>query len=352
MPDNDWTKSVYYSIDPLPKVAPSLLNSSDIVQYANKGCLVYPFSRDKKLLNPATYTIRLLGTLYSWEQGEDGRCLCRRPITEGEQVRIDANSITYLETKEVFRLPQYIAARFNLHIRYVHMGILLGTGPMVDPGFVGPLLIPLHNLTANDYDVEGGDRLLWVEFTKLTTHKYWSRSPEKFGNPPPQDLVVFRGEKRNLNAREYFVKAEVWNRGIISAFKGALAELRHRTAVSEKAAVTARKTVQRLTTAGSVALVIGALALGAGIGTLIFSAYQLFQNNSEMASRIDTRLDRIERDIGLPPMGNGAPSQDAETTVAAKSRSIQGPIGDGEGASDDDSAVEDRGDQANGRSPE
>ena len=345
MPDDDWTKSAFYSIDPFPKVLPSLLNSADIIRYANKGCLVHPFSRDKKLLNPATYTIRLLGTLYSWEQKGDGRCLCPSPIVEGEPVRIKANSITYLETKEVFRLPQYIAARFNLHIRYVHMGILLGTGPMVDPGFVGPLLIPLHNLTANDYNVEGGDRLLWVEFTKLTPHEYWSRSPEKFGNPPPQDLVVFRSEKRNLKAKKYFGKAEVWNRGVISAFKGALAELGSRTAASEKAAVTARKTVQRLTAAGSVGLVIGALGLGAGIGTLVFSAYQLFQSNSDMVSRIHDRIDQIERETAiLRGERHGSSMQIVGETGTADRRSIQDLDGDSEGASDDDSVVEDRDD--------
>ena len=209
MSDDDWTKSAVYSIDPYPAVEPSLLNSADIIRYANKGCLVHPFNQDKDLLNPATYTIRFLGTLYSWEQEGGARCICETPIFKKKRVRLKANSITYLETEEHFRLPQYIAARFNLHIRFVHKGILLGTGPMVDPGFVGPLLVPLHNLTDNDYDVEGGDKLLWVEFTKLTHHEYWSRSTDRLGDRPPEDLVVFSPKKLKLDAQKYFVKAEI-----------------------------------------------------------------------------------------------------------------------------------------------
>ncbi len=337
MPDDDWTKSLHYSIDPFPEVVPSLLNSWDIARYANKGCLVHPFSKDKELLNPATYTIRLLGTLHSWEQKGDSRRLFPRPILEGEWVRIQANSITYLETKEVFRLPQYIAARFNLHIRYVHKGILLGTGPIVDPGFVGPLLIPLHNLTDNDYVVEGGDKLLWVEFTKLTHHEYWSRSTEKLSDSPPDELVVFDPQKRNLDAKKYFVKAEVWNQGVISAFKGALEDSRNQAKASRLAADrSANRTVW------------GGLGVVAGIAALIFSAYQLFQSNSEMVSGIDTRLDRIEREMGLSPIGSGASTHDAEARRAAMRRSIQEPTGYGQGASDDDSVVEDSDDQANG----
>ena len=303
MSDDDWAKSPDWSIDPFPKVPPSLLNSSDIIRYAERDCLVQPFSRD--LLNPATYTIRFLGTLYSWVQAGNTRCPSKQPIVEKSPMRLPANSITYLETKEVFRLPQYIAARFNLHIRHVHRGILLGTGPLVDPGFEGPLLIPLHNLTANDYDVTGGDNLLWVEFTKLTGHDYWNRARTKLADPPPRDLVVFPPAKQDLEAHQYFGKAEVATRGVVSAFKGELVSLQRSAKVNEESALAASKAAQdastmvkRLTIGGGLAL---AVALLIGVGGLLFSAYELFQNNSEMASGIHERLDRIERERGLLP---------------------------------------------------
>ncbi len=118
--------SPHYSRDPFPEIAPSLLNSADILRYAREGCLVHPFSYDPEFHNPATYTLSFLGTLHSWEQEEDSRYPKVTPIEKGRPVELKANSISYLETKEEFRLPQYIAARFNLHIRHVHRGILLG----------------------------------------------------------------------------------------------------------------------------------------------------------------------------------------------------------------------------------
>ena len=300
MPDDDWTKDPDWSIDPFPaEVAPSLLNSADIIRYAERGCLVQPFSRDR--LNPATYTIRFLGTLYSWAQEENTRRPSKTAIVENEPVRLHANSITYLETKEVFRLPQYIAARFNLHIRHVHRGILLGTGPLVDPGFGGPLLVPLHNLTANDYDVIGGDNLLWVEFTKLTTNDYWKRDQANLTDSRPRDLVTFPAAKQGLKAHQYFAKAEVGSRGVVSAFKGELASSQRNARAASDSAEKAATTVRNLTIGGTLGIVVA-------VGTLLFSAYTLFQNNSEMAGGIHERLDRIEREAGLLPPACSAPA--------------------------------------------
>ena len=58
------------------------------------------------------------------------------------------------------RLPNYIAVQFNLRITHVHRGLLLGTGPLVDPGFHGKILIPLHNLTSEKYIIRADEGLI------------------------------------------------------------------------------------------------------------------------------------------------------------------------------------------------
>jgi hypothetical protein len=82
---------------------------------------------------------------------------------------VEQNSIVFVESDLDFRLPDYIALRFNLQIRHVHRGLLLGTGPLVDPGYWGKLCIPLHNLTDEDYSIPVSEGLFWVEFTRTTT---------------------------------------------------------------------------------------------------------------------------------------------------------------------------------------
>ena len=48
----------------------------------------------------------------------------------------------------------------------VHRGLLLGTGPIVDPGFQSRILIPIHNFSNQPVRISYGDRFISVEFTK------------------------------------------------------------------------------------------------------------------------------------------------------------------------------------------
>jgi deoxycytidine triphosphate deaminase len=107
-----------------------------------------------------------------------------KQISRGETFVLRRNSIAFVQVEPVFRIPDYIALRFNLKILHVHRGILLGTGPLVDPGFVGNLYIPLHNLTDSDYTFKGGEGLIWMEFTKVSWPPPGSREPLATDSPP------------------------------------------------------------------------------------------------------------------------------------------------------------------------
>ena len=62
----------------------------------------------------------------------------------GDYYVVPPNSLVYIKIKQELRLPFYLIGRHNLKIRYVYKGLLLGTGPQVDPGFEGNLFIPLR----------------------------------------------------------------------------------------------------------------------------------------------------------------------------------------------------------------
>ena len=64
MSPEDWRKHRNYSIDPCQDIEPALLNSVHIKRYGRKECLVTDF--DPERVNPASYTMCLLGTLYWW----------------------------------------------------------------------------------------------------------------------------------------------------------------------------------------------------------------------------------------------------------------------------------------------
>lgn len=161
----------YFKDDPFPDIQSALLNSADIYDYVRVTGMVWPFDPDpdKGKLKSASYEVDFLGTLHL-VNSDSGRYEIRT-INTGESYTLPKNSISFLFTDTVFHLPRYMAARFNLRIKLVHAGLLLGTGPLIDPGFAGRLLIPLHNLTSEDFIIHGGEGLIWVEFTKLSPIK-------------------------------------------------------------------------------------------------------------------------------------------------------------------------------------
>lgn len=176
--------------DPCPHIAPSLLSADHILEYVRETGLVAPFSSDtskKGRLKKASYEARLGDSAYSFEvpggkkgsTGADPKPLDRN---KAGNLVLPPNSIVFVQCDLEFRLPSFIALRFNLSISHVHRGLLLGTGPLVDPGFWGNLCIPIHNLTDEEYEIEPDDGLIWIEFTKTTSSTKIGRLPSGDGS--------------------------------------------------------------------------------------------------------------------------------------------------------------------------
>jgi deoxycytidine triphosphate deaminase len=203
--------------DPLEKIKPSLLNKHDIVKYVSETGMIFPFSPGS--LKPASYEVAVGNKAVYWDDKGEKKELVN--LKNKEIIPLKRNSITFVDVDITFFLPYYIAARFNLTITHVHRGLLLGTGPLVDPGFCGKIMIPIHNLTNNDYEIESGEPLITVEFTKLTPDELLESKPH-----------VEAWYKKNLNKNDftfsdYFKRALPLGIGKVeSSLSGTLAEAR------------------------------------------------------------------------------------------------------------------------------
>lgn len=179
--------------DPFGDTIPAALLSKDhIREYVRVTGMLCPFYPDESgRLKAASYEawpIRFI----RWN--EDGQRIVHeisRNEYEINGYELKENSITFMQIESKIRLPNYIALRFNLSITHVHRGLLLGTGPLVDPGFSGDLLIPLHNLTSAPYRIRRG--VIWFEFTKTSA----------ISTPPPD----FEKRKRDVGWETYFERA-------------------------------------------------------------------------------------------------------------------------------------------------
>lgn len=255
--------------DPLPSVPCALLSSAEIYDYARITGMLFPFYPE--LLKSASYEVFLGGEVISWDDQHQKHS---RRISRGEQLKLQPNSITFVQVEPIFRLPSYIAIRFNLRITHVHRGLLLGTGPLVDPGFGGKLLIPLHNLTASPYDIDTNKALIWIEFTKTT---FFIKPKEEIASPTCH-FYPFPESNKYLTAENYLYKANAGN-PILSSIPDAIQQGR-------QSAERAERTVTRI---GNLLAGVGGLAaatLTIGLLAVYLQVVGLVQNSDALSTSV------------------------------------------------------------------
>jgi len=174
LPSCDERYQVFRTVDPYPSIPRTLLHSGHLASYAVATGMIDPFD-PSKLTKPATYAVPLMGPCryldddgekHSFSLSSDRLSRWKWTDTRNKFV-LRPNSICYVTLEPYFRLPAYIAGRFNLLIKNVYRGLLVGTGPLVDPGFNGYISIPIHNFTTNPYEFRAGEDFVYFEFTKL-----------------------------------------------------------------------------------------------------------------------------------------------------------------------------------------
>lgn len=184
-----------------------MLAADWIRYYAELVQMIYPF--EKELLKPSSYSLTL-GPLFQIN-GRDGVLTPEEPVLE-----IPKNSIVFVSMAERIRLPHYIAARFNLKIDLIYKGLLLGTGPQVDPGFQGVLSCPLHNISNWPIRIQLGHHFATIDFIKTTGIAEQAREvlegiqdeDELYRREPE---LVGRGGNRNY----LFSRDKRWTRPIV-----------------------------------------------------------------------------------------------------------------------------------------
>lgn len=288
----------YKSVDCFPQIAPALLNSADIKAYVKQTGMIYPF--DEKELQSASYKVKIAGKIVYWKYDDSkknkkhGIDKIEKELCEGDYFDLQPNSIAFVTLEPEFHIPVYLALRFNLKIKHIYKGLLLGTGPLVDPGFEGRLSIPLHNLTNNTYRFKYGDTLITMEFTKLSPNIRWL-----LDCPPTGHSESFKYEEmpasRDVNT--YIEKALNADRlpSIISSIPDAIYD-------SKKQAREARDGVEKVklhSTIITVSSVAGVFAIVLTSITLAFNAInkandrydEIVKENKQYIQEIDLLKD-------------------------------------------------------------
>jgi len=300
--------------DPFPEIPPALLNTADLLDYIATTGMIWPFEVDRdnltETLKPASCSIALLGRYVWWEDKPDDPRLGLRngDLSRNEELVLERNSIVYVTLEPTFRLPDYIAGRFNLSIPDVYRGLLVGTGPLVDPGFQGKLSVPLHNLTSNDYVLRGGEALVWMEFTKLSPNALWQRKEIAEGDREKAERPSRRGQyvpfpKRKLRRRavdDYLREADP--RPIRSSIPELVGRSQRAAEQSGKRAEEAETQARRffnVSIGAAVIILLTSAAVLVGVWTLIVDvrgdANQARDRVDQLQQRLESQQDLIVR---------------------------------------------------------
>jgi deoxycytidine triphosphate deaminase len=261
-----------YWNDPFPDLQ-GVLTSEHIRRYHELvGRIIRPF--DPGLLKTASYELTL-GTQHLVE-GED------RTLSEGDpKLRLPPNSLSFVSMQQVLLLPHYLVGRFDLAIRFIYQGLLLGTGPQVDPGFQGALSCPLHNISNQEIVIELGESFAKIDFAKtvprppevqeawslLTTERDLARWVEDL--PPSSYSRIFKKGRPE------------WRRPIFGYLD------KKPTSSVKKL----QERINRLQTFALGGLLAAAFAVLVGVPALVFIATEFFAGDKADSSTV-TRVER------------------------------------------------------------
>src|SRR5271157_4329573 len=145
-----------------------ILNYQQIIDTCKSNDIVIdPF--DVKQVQGATYDLRV---------GEQGATTSTKKlinIRENGYLTLDPGDFGIITTLEIIKLSPSYVGRFGLRSKYARKGLIATTGPQIDPGYYGRLIIGITNLTPKPVSLPYKDDLLTVEFHRLeqaSTHPY------------------------------------------------------------------------------------------------------------------------------------------------------------------------------------
>lgn len=295
----DQGKTLAEAWDKKPKtlnIPDTLLTSQHIKEVVLATGVVSPFFYSQGLrkdrLKKAAYEGRIGSRAFIYKDKNRPEQIFDR--AKDEFLTVPRNSIVFVESDLDFRIPDFIALRFNLQIQHVHRGLLLGTGPLIDPGFWGKLCIPLHNLTDEDYEIPRDEGLIWIEFTKTTL-------PTDKADPARGPQASASNRKEHWDIEKFLHKAADQYRGHKVPIKSSLPTMfDEATASAKKSASDAQTAVEEVRTLRSwntfamVAAAVGLMALGFTASGFLSS---LSARNEDIAGKLKTETDAVRNAV-------------------------------------------------------
>jgi dCTP deaminase len=168
-------------------IPPGILVDHHIVRAREQNLLsIDPF--ELRCLEPATYDVRV---------GDAAAVsTASRPIDlrHQELLTIEPGAMAILQSLEVLKLSKQIVGRLGPKTSLLRRGIVAATGPQIDPGFHGRLIVNLINLSPRTFVLRHADPFISVEFHRLAAepdHGYRGEYQDRMGLAPEELEILF-----------------------------------------------------------------------------------------------------------------------------------------------------------------
>lgn len=138
-----------------------VLSDQQILKTAQSGVGIEIDPFEKKQVQPASYDLRV---------GAQGITTSGKEVVDLKQrgfLVLEPGDFGVVITHEMISLDVNHTARIGLRSGLSRKGLIATTGPQIDPGFKGRLIVGLTNLTPNPVSLTFKDDFITVEFHRL-----------------------------------------------------------------------------------------------------------------------------------------------------------------------------------------
>ena len=138
-----------------------LMSDNEIEESVKKGEIIIK-EFDERQINPASYDARLGKQIFKTKKEEGIIDSSKKGI-----ISIEIGEFVLLSTFEGFELPNNIAGQIGLRSHYARKGLILLSGPQIDPGFRGILTLGVYNVGPKIVAIPFLEPFCTIEFHKL-----------------------------------------------------------------------------------------------------------------------------------------------------------------------------------------
>lgn len=181
-----------------------MMTGEEIVECLGKAIIIYPF--DEKRLRGACYNLRVgrFVWLHPYKDDKGALVSSQTPLDgelkpSGRVFRIPPGAVACVLTEETVFVDEGIAGMFHSKVDMVTKGFS-HISTTLDPGWIGPLLVTMHNCRAEPIDLWQGET-----FVKMSLHKLAKVTCQKHNNPAGRaDLISKLGFRLPPGEEDYF----------------------------------------------------------------------------------------------------------------------------------------------------